>query len=209
MPEGEKLDEALEELRELARGLHPSTISKGGFAPVLRTLAWRSAIPMTLHIHIEARYPAPAELTAFYVVSEALTNTIKYANASQIAVLAHERDSGLVRIRDDGVGGANPRNEWGLIGLRDRVEAIGGSMQTTSPVGGGTTIQILLPIDQIDREDRLGAGRLPLRRSPASIRGYAADLSRMCTPHAEPRPMTWACPILAFAIWRSPASPRR
>jgi signal transduction histidine kinase len=149
-------------LRELARGLHPSILSTAGLVPALRTLARRSAIPITLHIDAKARYPAPVELAAFYVVSEALTNTIKYANASQITVLAEERDSTLaVCIRDDGVGGANPRNGSGLIGLRDRVEAIGGSMQITSPIGDGTTIQISMPINQID-----GAALAWSRQSP-------------------------------------------
>jgi signal transduction histidine kinase len=147
----EEFNEAHEELRELARGLHPSIVSKAGLAPALRTLARRSAVPVTLDVDTEARYPAPVELTAFYVVSEALTNTIKHANASLVEVVVEDRDTALVvSIRDDGGGGADPRNGSGLIGLRDRVEAIGGSMQITSPVAGGTTIHISLPIDQID-----------------------------------------------------------
>jgi signal transduction histidine kinase len=126
--------------------------------PALRTLARRSGVPVTLHIHTEARYPAPVELSAFYVVSEALTNTIKHANASQVEVLVEDRDSLLVVcIRDDGVGGADPRSGSGLIGLRDRVEAIGGSMQISSPAGRGTTIQITLPIG----DSRRGTGLVP------------------------------------------------
>jgi signal transduction histidine kinase len=147
----EEFNEAQEELRELARGLHPSILSTAGLVPALRTLARRSAVPMTLHVNTEARYPAPLELTAFYVVSEALTNTIKHANASWVEVVVEDRDTALVAsIRDDGGGGADPRSGSGLIGLRDRVEAIGGSMQITSPVAAGTTIRISLPIDQID-----------------------------------------------------------
>jgi signal transduction histidine kinase len=147
----EELNEAHEELRELARGLHPSILSKAGLVPALRTLARRSAVPVTLHVNTQARYPAPVELTAFYVVSEALTNTIKHANASWVEVAVEDRDTALVvSIRDDGGGGADPRSGSGLIGLRDRVEAIGGSMQITSPVTRGTTIHISLPIDQID-----------------------------------------------------------
>jgi signal transduction histidine kinase len=147
----EELNEAQEELRELARGLHPSILSTAGLVPALRTLARRSAVPVTLHVDTEARYPAPVELTAFYVVSEALTNTIKHANASWVDVVVEGRDTALVvSIRDDGGGGADPRSGSGLIGLRDRVEAIGGSMQITSPVAGGTTIHISLPIDKID-----------------------------------------------------------
>jgi signal transduction histidine kinase len=123
---------------------------------------------MTLHVNTEARYPTPLELTVFYVVSEALTNTIKHANASWVEVVVEDRDTALVAsIRDDGAGGADPRSGSGLIGLRDRVEAIGGSMQITSPVAAGTTIHISLPIDQIDcaasdgrRISYLDAGRV-------------------------------------------------
>jgi signal transduction histidine kinase len=151
VPADREFNEAQQELRELARGLHPWILSKAGLVPALRTLARRSAVPVTLHVHTEARYPAPVELTAFYVVSEALTNTIKHANASWVEVIVEDRDTALVvSIRDDGSGGADPRSGSGLIGLRDRVEAIGGSMQITSPVAGGTTIHISLPIDQID-----------------------------------------------------------
>ncbi|MGY4646353.1 histidine kinase [Mycobacterium sp. URHB0021] len=147
----EEFNEAQEELRELARGLHPSILSKHGLVPALRTLARRSAIPMTLHVNTEARYPAPLELTAFYVVSEALTNTIKHANASWVQVVVEDRSTALVvSIRDNGGGGTDPRSGSGLIGLRDRVEAISGSMQITSLVAAGTTIHISLPIDQID-----------------------------------------------------------
>jgi signal transduction histidine kinase len=148
----EELGETIEELRELARGLHPSILCKAGLASALRTLAQRSAVPIKLHIHTDTRYPAPIELSAFYVVSEALTNTIKHANASRLEVVVEDSGSVLeVCIRDNGIGGANPRGS-GLIGSRDRVEAIGGSMQIISPGGSGTTIHISLPIQQLDGE---------------------------------------------------------
>ena len=146
----EQLTEALEELRNLTQGVHPAILSDAGLEPALRMLARRSTVPVSLHVDTESRYPPPVELAAFYVVSEALTNAIKHAHASQVEVVAEGRDGRLaVRIHDDGVGGADPRGS-GLIGLRDRVDALGGSIMVDSPVGGGTTIQIALPTEQKD-----------------------------------------------------------
>jgi signal transduction histidine kinase len=145
------LTEVLEELREISRGIHPAILSEGGLGPALRTLARRSAIPVELHVDAESRYPSPVEVAAYYVVSEALTNTAKHAGASQAEVVVEERDSTLrVRVSDEGVGGAEPRRGSGLIGLRDRVEALGGSIDVVSPTGHGTVIQVRLPIDRTD-----------------------------------------------------------
>ena len=147
----EELTEVLEELRELSRGIHPAILSQGGLGPALRTLARRSVVPVGLHIDTESRYPPSVDVSAFFVVSEALTNTAKHAGASRVEVLVEERDGVLrVWVRDDGIGGADARQGSGLIGLRDRVEALGGSIEVFSPIGKGTTIEVFLPIDHKD-----------------------------------------------------------
>jgi signal transduction histidine kinase len=116
-------------------------------APALRTLARRSAIPVELDVRAEGRLPEETEVAAYYVVSEALTNTTKHARASRATVVADEQDGILhLSIRDDGVGGADPRDGSGLIGLRDRVEALGGSIDVTSPTGEGTLVEVELPV---------------------------------------------------------------
>jgi signal transduction histidine kinase len=145
----EELTEVMEELREIARGLHPTTLSKGGLGPALRTLAQRSAIPVELHLKAVSRYPQPVEVAAYYVVCEALTNATKHADASRTEVVVEERDSTLrLRVCDDGIGGAEPKRGSGLIGLRDRIEALGGSIEVRSPVSRGTVIQVSLPIER-------------------------------------------------------------
>jgi len=121
----------------------------GTLGPALRTLARRSAIPVELRVDTESRYPPPVEVATYYVVSEALTNTTKHAGAGQAQVVVEERDDTLrVRVSDEGIGGAEPKRGSGLIGLRDRVEALGGAIDFTSPVGHGTAIQVSLPIDR-------------------------------------------------------------
>jgi signal transduction histidine kinase len=151
----EDLTEVLEEIREISRGIHPAMLFEGGLGPALRTLARRSAIPVELQVDTGSRYPSPVEVAAYYVVSEALTNTTKHAGAALAEVVVEEQDSTLrVRVSDEGVGGADPRRGSGLIGLRDRVEALGGSIDVLSPVGHGTVVQVRLPIE------RTGGGRL-------------------------------------------------
>jgi len=146
---GEELAESLEDLREISRGLHPAVLTKGGLGPALRTLARRSPVRVEVHLNSEARYPTTVEVAAYYVVSEALTNTTKHAEASRVEVVVEEQDSTLrVCTRDDGIGGANPRLGSGLTGLRDRIEALGGSIEVISPTGHGTTIEVSLPIDR-------------------------------------------------------------
>jgi signal transduction histidine kinase len=155
----EDLTEVLDELREMSRGIHPAILSEGGLGPAFRTLARRSAVQVDLHVDTDSRYPPPVEVAAYYVVSEALTNTTKHAGASQVEVAVEERDSTLrLCVRDDGVGGAKPQWGSGLIGLRDRVEALGGSIEVTSPIGHGTVIQVSLPIE------RTIGGSLPARQ---------------------------------------------
>jgi signal transduction histidine kinase len=140
------LTEALEELREISRGIHPAILSEGGLGPALRTLVRRSAISVQLQVGTNGRFPEPVEVAAYYVVSEALTNATKHAGASQADVLVDQRDGTLsLSVRDDGAGGADPERGSGLIGLRDRVEALGGSMELSSPLGQGTLIQVSLP----------------------------------------------------------------
>jgi signal transduction histidine kinase len=141
------LAEAVEELQELSRGIHPAILAQGGLAPALRTLARRSAIPIALDIRTDARLPAPIEVAAYYVMSEALANAAKHAQASQIDISVTPHDGHLMlSIRDDGIGGADRSRGSGLVGLADRVEALGGSISIESPPGAGTRITAELPV---------------------------------------------------------------
>ncbi|HEY2096378.1 MAG TPA: GAF domain-containing sensor histidine kinase [Pseudonocardia sp.] len=138
---------AVDELREIARGIHPSILSEGGLGPALRTLARRAAIPVTVDIRTDTRPAHRIEVAAYYVASEAVTNTTKHARASAAHVTVEQRDTLLhLSIRDDGVGGADPTRGTGLIGLRDRVQALGGSIEVSSPSGAGTAILVELPL---------------------------------------------------------------
>ncbi len=139
---------ALEELQEISRGIHPAVLARGGLAPALNALARRSAVPVDLEVRAETRLPEPVEVAIYYVVSEALTNTAKHAHASAAHVAVEARDGVLeLSIRDDGSGGADPTRGSGLIGLADRVDALGGTIEVASPVGQGTTLLITLPIE--------------------------------------------------------------
>jgi signal transduction histidine kinase len=140
---------ALEELQEISRGIHPAVLAQGGLAHALKALARRSAVPVELEVRAEMRLPEPVEVGAYYVVSEALTNTVKHAHASAVRVAVEARDGVLeLSIRDDGSGGADPKGGSGLIGLTDRVDALGGTMELTSPIGEGTMLLITLPIEE-------------------------------------------------------------
>jgi signal transduction histidine kinase len=140
----------LDGLREIALGIHPAILAEGGLGPALKTLARRSPVPVELDVAAgaEARLPEPVEVAAYYVVSEALTNAAKYARASKVRVGVDVR-GGLLRVavRDDGVGGADPARGSGLLGLKDRAEAIGGTLSLQSPRGEGTTLIAKLPLD--------------------------------------------------------------
>ncbi len=139
---------ALKELQEISRGIHPAILADGGLARALRTLARRSAIPVELDIRIETRLPEPVEVAAYYVVSEALTNTAKHARASVVRIAVELRHGFLaLSIRDNGSGGADPARGSGLIGLTDRVDSLGGTIEVTSPAGRGTTLRIWLPVE--------------------------------------------------------------
>jgi signal transduction histidine kinase len=138
---------ALEDLRELSRGIHPAVLSEGGLAPALKALARRSAVPVELEVEVPARLAEPVEVAAYYVVSEALANTAKHAHASVIHVRVQAGDDRLqLSVRDDGVGGATPGRGSGLVGLTDRVQALGGTITIHSPAGQGTRLQIDLPV---------------------------------------------------------------
>jgi signal transduction histidine kinase len=145
---GSDLDEVLGELRELSRGIHPAILSEGGLGPALRTLARRSSVPVELQVGTQGRLPERVEVTAYHVVAEALTNVAKHAGASVVQVEVDAED-GLLRLgdRDDGVGGADPARGSGLVGLKDRVEATGGSLRVDSRAGQGTCLLVELPID--------------------------------------------------------------
>jgi signal transduction histidine kinase/ketosteroid isomerase-like protein len=142
------LADAAAELQEFSRGIHPAILSERGLGPALRTLARRSAIPVGLDVTTNSRFPEPIEIAAYYVASEALANAMKHAHASHIEVSLAARDGSLrLSVRDDGVGGANPARGSGLVGLADRIEALGGSIHLDSGVGAGTHITADLPLE--------------------------------------------------------------
>ena len=138
----------LDELREISSGIHPAILSEGGLAPALKTLARRSPIPVVLDVRVQGRLPESVEVAAYYVVAEMLTNAAKHAQASTVHVDVTGADGVLrVSVRDDGIGGADPARGSGLVGLRDRVEALGGTVAVDSPRGEGTAIEVALPLD--------------------------------------------------------------
>jgi signal transduction histidine kinase len=143
----EGLASVFEELREISRGIHPAILSKRGLEPALRVMACRSPVPVELELRVGSRLPEHVEVGAYYMVSEALTNAAKYAQASVVHV---ELDAGettvRLAIRDDGIGGADPAQGLGLLSLRDRVATLGGTLQITSPAGRGTRLMIEIPL---------------------------------------------------------------
>jgi signal transduction histidine kinase len=148
----------LEGLREIARGIHPAILAEGGLAPALRTLARRSTVPVELVVPVETRLPERVEVAAYYVVSEALANVAKYARASVVHVAVEVRGGLLaISVRDDGEGGADPSRGSGLLGLKDRAEAIGGTLSCESPHGAGTSLQVELPLDDRAAKTQTGA----------------------------------------------------
>jgi signal transduction histidine kinase len=142
------LEGAVIDLQELSRGLHPAVLAKGGLQPALAVLARRSAVPVELDVALRGRLAQQLEVTVYYVVCEALTNATKHAFASvvHVSLTANERVIRL-SIRDDGVGGADPGCGSGLIGITDRIEALGGNISIMSPAQGGTSLLVELPID--------------------------------------------------------------
>jgi signal transduction histidine kinase len=143
---GEGLTGLLDDLRELSRGIHPAILSEGGLQPALGSLARRSAVPVKLKVSIEGGLEEGIEVAAYYVVSEALTNVVKHADAGRAEVTASVQDGMLrVQIRDDGTGGADPDGH-GLVGIRDRVTTLGGRLEIDSPAGKGTLVAASLPL---------------------------------------------------------------
>jgi signal transduction histidine kinase len=157
----EEITGALGDLREIARGIHPAILAEGGLRPALTTLARRSAVPVRLDLELDRRLPDPVELAAYYVINEALANTAKHAHAASMDVRV-AANGGLLRIyvRDDGDGGADPAHGTGLVGLIDRVEALGGQLTLRSSPGTGTTVDVALPLT-----DRT----LPMSRGSAGL----------------------------------------
>jgi signal transduction histidine kinase len=142
-----ELINVLGELRELARGVHPAALADGGLSAALKTLARRSGIPVQLDLRIAGPLPEPIELAVYYVVAETLTNAAKHANATLVVVKATAGQERLrIEIVDDGCGGADLTNGSGLVGLSDRVEALGGQLVVISPSGVGTTVEAVLPL---------------------------------------------------------------
>ena len=140
------LNDVFTELQEISRGIHPAILSTGGLQAALKTLARRSAVPVTLDVAIGQRLPDSVEVAAYYVVAEALANAAKHAQASEVTVRAHIHDENLnLIISDDGIGGADSAKGSGLIGLNDRIEVLGGRMRVASPPGRGTTLDIVIP----------------------------------------------------------------
>jgi GAF domain-containing protein len=149
------LTSTLDELREYARGIHPAILADGGLAPALKALARRSSIPVVLDVRARGRFPEGVEVTAYYVISEALANAAKHAKASAVHVDVDAAGAVMrLAVRDDGVGGANPARGSGLVGLKDRVEAIGGALSVQSHPGEGTALLVELPLSLL----RLPAG---------------------------------------------------
>jgi PAS domain S-box-containing protein len=137
---------ALEELRELARGLHPAVLTDRGLRAAVEMLAGRAPVHVEIGEVPQERLPEPVEAAAYYLIAEALTNVTKYARASAVRVRVEAGDGRvLVEVADDGVGGADPATGSGLRGLTDRVEALGGTLQVTSPEGAGTTLRAEIP----------------------------------------------------------------
>ncbi len=148
---GTGLNDVLDDLRKLSRGLHPAVLSEGGLTPALSSLALRSAVPVDLRLDLgDERFEEPVEVAAYYVAAEALTNTAKHAQASRAQVTAKRRDGWLeLVVSDDGRGGADASSGSGLTGLVDRVEAIGGSIDFQSRPDRGTAVEVKLPVKPI------------------------------------------------------------
>jgi signal transduction histidine kinase len=140
------LRSVIDDLREMARGIHPAILSEAGLGPALRTLARRSALPVRLRVHVPTRLSPSVEVGAYYVVSETLTNASKHSQANQVEVeVVLEAEVLRVIVSDDGIGGADGHRGSGLVGLRDRVEALGGRLSIHSPTEHGTVIQCEMP----------------------------------------------------------------
>jgi PAS domain S-box-containing protein len=143
---GEELSQALAELRELARGIHPAVLSDRGLEPAIEALVARTPVPVRIAIELAQPLPEPVEAAAYYVVAEALTNAAKHSHASEVSVrIARENGFARIEVADDGIGGADTEGGSGIRGLADRVEALGGRLTLESPLGSGTTVLAAIP----------------------------------------------------------------
>jgi signal transduction histidine kinase len=139
------LMDVLRDVREISRGIHPAILSERGLEPAVKALARRSPVPVDLTVRVAGRLPDRVELGAYYIVSEALANVAKHANAAMVTVCVEAGRDGLtLSVRDDGAGGADQGGS-GLTGLRERAEALGGTLKLTSPPGRGTSVDVRLP----------------------------------------------------------------
>ncbi len=168
------LTSALDELREYARGIHPAILTQGGLEAALRALARRSPVPVTLDVRTRERLPERLEVTAYYVISEALANAAKHAGASAVHV-GIEQTGDVIRlsIRDDGSGGADPLRGSGLVGLKDRVAAVGGTLSVQSRPGEGTTLLAQLPVSpaRLSSRGAVMLARLVIKGSASEVPG--------------------------------------
>jgi signal transduction histidine kinase len=147
-----ELAAALDELRQLAHGIHPAVLTEQGLGPALRTLAERSPLPVEIERVPDERLPAAIEAAAYFVVSEALANAVKHSHATSMsAVVASGGGSLVVEVDDDGIGGAATRPGSGLAGLEDRVQALDGQLTLSSPAGSGTRLRAELPYAAVAR----------------------------------------------------------
>ncbi|XVU29610.1 sensor histidine kinase [Actinoplanes sp. CA-054009] len=158
------LGDTMDDLREILRGVYPAILADGGLEPALKMLARRCPVPVELHVTVGGRLELPVEAAAYYVVEEALSNTAEHAFASRARVEALVSGDGWLRVSvcDDGVGGADPGRGSGLRGLEDRVHALDGKIGIHHPWGGGTVIEVHLPVDRnvTSRGQRVDTERL-------------------------------------------------
>jgi signal transduction histidine kinase len=142
----EDLMSVVGDLREIARGIHPAILSDAGLEPALSALARRSTVPTDVRVRVDSRLTPPVEVGAYYFVAETLTNAVKHGHPTEVVVDAALVDRALhISVTDDGIGGADPLKGSGLVGLRDRVEALGGQLWICSPAGGGTRVHCVIP----------------------------------------------------------------
>jgi signal transduction histidine kinase len=152
-----ELSASLNELRELARGIHPAVLTDRGLEPALDALVTRAPVPVTVEAGLAERLPPPVEIAAYFVVSEALANVAKYAHATHATVALRRANGNLmVEVADDGIGGARASGGSGLRGLADRVAALDGTLSLDSPSGRGTRLRAKIPVDSRGRRDTGG-----------------------------------------------------
>jgi len=166
----ELLSTAIEELRELARGIHPAILTERGLGPALSSLAERSQVPVHLAYGLASRPPPAVEATVYFVVMEALANVAKYAEASSVEISVQQHDGELVLVvSDDGIGGADAAKGTGLRGLADRVAVVDGELEVDSPPGGGTRLTCRIPLEPAATAETSPAASLP--REPVAVGG--------------------------------------